>query len=205
MKVKLKYCQAFDSNLATIQTVVNHYTILDQTQAARALSRNQNPLCAKTIFEITSTGWQDSTVHYSHQITQDYVEVIYKAQIASADARAYTITVKETSEGYPTGFTATRDLIIDVKEYPPCDPGTGFTSIDDFQEHTFSYYSQSNSTLNINIGGTTGYMASTEYFGYYNECPFDTSVVFECKDCIESSDEVKLKLIDPSKGYNSAS
>jgi len=132
MTVKLKYCQAFDSNLATIQTVVNHYTFLDQTQTARALSRNQNPTCAKTTFEITSTGWQDPTVYELHEITQDYVEVIYKAQIASADAGTYTVTVKETSEGYPTGFTAIRDLVIDVKEWPPCDPGTGFLPIDDF-------------------------------------------------------------------------
>ena len=79
MKVKLNYCQAFNSNLPIIQTTVTHYTILDQNQAARALSRSENPTCAKTIFEITSTGWQDPTVYESHNITEDFVEVVYKA------------------------------------------------------------------------------------------------------------------------------
>lgn len=100
----------------------------------------------------------------------------YKPEIESTDAATFTVIIKETSVGYPGGFSATANMVIEVRAWQPCE-ATGFTPIHDYMERKFIYYAQSNSTMNITVGGTVTYkdidnVKTTVNWGSYQTCGF---------------------------------
>lgn len=122
-------------------------------------------------------------------VPDEYAEVIYKAELKNAGT--FTVIVTETSEGYLGGFSATQNMVIQVKEWEPC-KATGFIPVHPYFEPTLIYYAQSDSTMNITLGGV---QPDKKTMASYQDCGFEDEVRFTCDSCGLDSDGIKQRII----------